>query len=330
MKNRQIDWADYTFNPWQYRVDENSGAKRDRSKKNGEQPDPARGVRPNDNNCVTAADRQWKLPPKWNRDAKAKNERHRVICASLVDIFEDRPDLDEPRQRLFSLIDQCDGLDWLLLTMQPENVLPLLRRCAATVSRIGKAGVRFAERWLDARPPDQVWLGVSVKDQSQANERIPMLLEVPAAARFLCVEPMHGKVDIGHWLGDVYECEPDSQEFRCGRDIDWVVCGGGSGPGAVALDLAWPRSLRDQCKAAGTAFFLNQMGSNPETWQPLCEYPSQGWVMPLKLIDRDGRGPAEWPRDLQPCREFPTQLRACSPMHPANSPTQIQFASADS
>ena len=96
-----------------------------------------------------------------------------------------------------------------------------------------------ATRW----PLPNVWLGISAEDQARADERIPYLLATPAAVRFVSAEPLLGPVDL-------------TQINR----LDWVIAGGESGPGSRPMHPDWVRSLRDQCQAAGTAFFFKQWG----------------------------------------------------------------------
>jgi len=167
-------------------------------------------------------------------------------------------------------------------------------------------------------PLPNVWVGVSVEDQSAADERIPWLLDTPAAVRWLSVEPMLGPVDLSEWIGvrdcptcdgegvlakdiEAHEretgCEerhdidddgahchcgvtlppcPDCADYSQGRrrpdPIDWVVCGGESGPGARPMHPDWARSLRDQCVEAGVKFHFKQWGawtsvaSDDPTW----------------------------------------------------------------
>ena len=103
-------------------------------------------------------------------------------------------------------------------------------------------------------PLPNVILGVSVEDQQRADERIPKLLECPAALHFLSAEPLLGELDVSPWLpvdtiGGV-EMEPL---------IRWVIVGAESGPRRRPTETAWIRSLRDQCEAAGTPFLLKQM-----------------------------------------------------------------------
>lgn len=91
---------------------------------------------------------------------------------------------------------------------------------------------------------DNVWLGVSVENQRAADERIPYLIETPAALRFLSVEPLLGEVDLRGWL----------------NEIDWVIVGGESGPNSRPIKAEWVKLLRDQCQAHEVPFFFKQWG----------------------------------------------------------------------
>lgn len=115
-------------------------------------------------------------------------------------------------------------------------------------------------------PLPNVWLGVSVERQREAEERIPHLIETPAAIRFLSCEPLLGPLYLGHWFS-VWEdqlCER--------RVINWAIVGTESGPGKRPLELPWARSIVEQCRAAGVAAFVKQLPVNgrvshdPEEW----------------------------------------------------------------
>jgi len=118
-------------------------------------------------------------------------------------------------------------------------------------------------------PLPNVWLGVTVENQPAANERIPILLGTPAAVRLVAGEPLLGPVDLngtpaGQALGPCDECGHTRSNFDCEScagipSLDWVICGGESGPHARYMDPAWARSLRDQCETAGVPFFMKQM-----------------------------------------------------------------------
>src|SRR4030042_2682044 len=94
-----------------------------------------------------------------------------------------------------------------------------------------------------------VWLGVSVENQATADERIPILLQTPAAVRFVSVEPMLGPVSLAGLDDDIYRPWLDIHAWKAA--IDWVICGCESGPYKRPMDLDWTRSLRDHCQRAG-------------------------------------------------------------------------------
>jgi hypothetical protein len=109
------------------------------------------------------------------------------------------------------------------------------------------------------KPLSNIWIGVTAENQEQANKRIPILLQIPAAKHFVSIEPMLGPIDL--------ECFP---ETGCPNnfisDLDWVICGGESGHKARPMHPDWVRSLRDQCKAADVPFFFKQWGEWQASW----------------------------------------------------------------
>jgi protein gp37 len=188
-------------------------------------------------------------------------------------------------------------------------------------------------------PLPNVWLGVSVEDQRAADERIPELLHTPAAVRFLSCEPLLGPVDLTRLQGGVSIGEhvdlcvdalagryaaawhgrktvPDRPLAQLGAGgISWVIVGGESGPGARPCDVAWVRSLVAQCGAAGVPAFTKQLGSHivasgaAQYGWPIDTAPgltSDTTVVPtrIRVQDRAGRDPAEWPHDLR-VQQFP-------------------------
>jgi protein gp37 len=170
-------------------------------------------------------------------------------------------------------------------------------------------------RWWSTAPAPNLWLGVSVENQATADERIPHLLAVPAAVRFLSCEPLLGAVDLdvawhgesaldSECWGDCAWCEkghPPLRNCQRGRQseaefmrirsgIDWVIAGGESGPGARPMHPEWARSLRDQCAAAGVPFFFKQWGE----WRPICQGAAD-WYEALhcsKVTAKDGQDQA--------------------------------------
>lgn len=188
----------------------------------------------------------WKDLPKWDKQARLEGKRRRVFVQSMSDFFEDHPQVTDWRRDALHLISQLRNLDFLVLTKRPENVNAMI-----------EAGTgRGASSWLaDCR---HVWIGTSVENQEQANKRIPELLKIPAAVRFLSMEPLLGPVDIG--FGGVM---PGRWQWLTLDTLHWVIVGGESGPNARPMHPDWARGIRDQCQAAGVPgvpFFFKQWG----------------------------------------------------------------------
>jgi protein gp37 len=226
---------------------------------------------------------------------------HRVFGQSLSDTFEDRRDLDPLRARFFAAMTRwtARSLTFQLLTKRPENVLRMV-----------------PPAWLTSWPA-HVWIGATVESQAMAEERIPHLLRVPAPVRFLSVEPQIEAVLLDDGERSWLTCHGEPAEECCGsmsahgrhfHGIDWVIQGGESGSKARPFDLRWARSMRDQCRAAGVAYFLKQLGAAP------VEHPRVGGMIgkiaatvydAIRLHDSHGGDESEWPEDLRGCRAFP-------------------------
>lgn len=148
-------------------------------------------------------------------------------------------------------------------------------------------------REMPAWPLSNVWLGVSVENQATADERIPHLLRTPAAVRWLSCEPLLGPVDFdakalhqtvapgffGNPLGWFHRGECHKQEGIQYPQINWVVVGGESGAKARPMHPDWARSLRDQCQAAGVAYFFKQWGE----WAPSAQFEMKDFTRKAKL-----------------------------------------------
>ena len=224
--------------------------------------------------------------------------------------------LDVARARLLKTVYDTPTLDWLLLTKRPENWEAKIFAAMRILERQPGGTVTDFYRWLckwhtGTNPPANVWVGTSVENQAAAEARIPRLLEIPAAIRFLSVEPLLGAIDLH--LGKSEGVPTKSEPFRERADLlHWVIVGGESGPGARGCDLEWIASLVDQCKAADVACFVKQLGRNPYldySPEPAAAIARKHGVGPLvaefiRTSDKKGGDPAEWPEDLR-IREFP-------------------------
>lgn len=193
----------------------------------------------------------WRKPHQWSRAAAKTGERVTVF-PSLCDPFDDHPSIrSEWRVRLWETIRATPNLIWILLTKRPENLARLL-----------------PDDWGGGYP--NVCLGVSAGTQAAADTRIPILLDTPARWRMVSVEPQLELVDTNEIpprrlhgpLSGYCQRHFPAKDCGCHRQqpkIDWVICGCESGPHRRPFDLDWARSLRDQCQAAGVAFFLKQI-----------------------------------------------------------------------
>lgn len=174
-------------------------------------------------------------PYRWNRAALAAGERHRVFCGSLMDVFDNQVP-PEWRADLFRTIEATQALDWMLLTKRPQNITKMLAACVEPID----GDVPFGP--LHAWPYPNVWLGTTIEDRKRLVNA-DHLRTVPAAVRFLSIEPL---------LGDLGEIDLTG--------IHLVIVGGESGPDARPMHPDWVRSILRQCIAAGVAFFFKQWG----------------------------------------------------------------------
>lgn len=234
-ENTKIEWADHTFNPWIGCTAISPGCKHcyasEWAKRYGR------------DFATRTRTKTWGDPAKWNAQADAffaaHGRRQRVFCASLADVFDNAID-PQWRFDLFELIARTPDLDWLLLT-----------------KRIGNAKDMIAQAIGPGWMPSNVWLGATIVNQAEAERDIPKLLDVPAAVRFLSMEPLLGPVSFeGMWVN---HANPAMHENML-EALDWVIVGGESGPGARPMHPDWARDLRDQCEAAGVPFLFKQWG----------------------------------------------------------------------
>ena len=265
-----------------------------------------------------------KVPEAISQPVRWKRPR-RIFVNSMSDVFhEGLSNFDIGM--IFETMIEADWHTYQVLTKRPARMLEAVKG--------------MCRQWGLANLPRHIWLGVSVEDQARADERIPLLLQTPAAVRWISAEPLIGPVDLtainapgkdecytahhgrgrlnaltgwcyneslfdGRWEDNL---DP-SQEGHHGNAprqrnaIDWVVVGGESGPGARPFAIEWARLLVRQCKAGGVPLFMKQVGADFGHCGPDGVSAS---IIRYPLRDRKGGDPAEWPADLR-VREFPSQ-----------------------
>lgn len=259
----KIAWCDHTFNPWM-------GCRR---------VSPAcehcyaewfvthrMGKRVWGSNPRLRTTGPWKDIRTWNRDAEAAGEIRRVFCGSLMDIFEDYPQLEPWRQEVWPVIRQSPWLFFLLLTKRPENIPRML-------------------------PPDlqgaaNVGLGTTV-ESNEFLGRLDHLCNVPAVVHFVSCEPQLEAIDFRPWLSD------GLVPYR----VNWIITGGESKQGKDhdprPYHLDWPLQIVEHGREYGVPVFVKQLGSNP--------IGAQGWQQTACDAIKHSKGEKleEWPKCLQ-------------------------------
>lgn len=257
-KDTSISWCDATFNPWW-------GCSR-----------VSEGCR----NCYAETfthrmgldiwgpterrffgDKHWNEPLKWNKEAALSGVKRRVFCASMADVFEIFPGLDEQRARLWALVKATPYLEWLILTKRPENISTRIP------TDLGY-------------PSSNVRLGVTAEDQANADKRIPELLRAWQGKNFISYEPAIGPIDFEPFLQ--YPPLTEGYKMTWGlsewHGIDWIICGGESGSGCRPMDHQWARYALHQCRLADVPFFFKQIGGFPDK-----RHTPSGWPEDLRV-----------------------------------------------
>ena len=194
-------------------------------------------------------------PERLNQPLHWKKPR-RVFVDSMSDLFHENVP-DEFIQQVFTVMISATWHTFMVLTKRPQRMLEIISRYKVYQS-------------------ENIWLGVTAENQATADYRIPLLLQTPAAVRFVSVEPMLEEINLLQInASDKDECcilFPLAGEFTCdgrnepmpirGGGISWVICGCESGPGARPMKMSWAAYLKHQCVFAGVPFFLKQMMVN--------------------------------------------------------------------
>lgn len=315
--NSKIEWTDATWNPTRgcSRVSEgcrNCYAERIAARLNGTDiVEGKRVLRPFAGFAVrTPSGPRWTgrvelIPEALNLPLHWRKPR-RVFVNSMSDLFHEKLP-DEAIDRVFAVMALCPQHTFQALTKRAgrmrnyfmglasaasegfvESPYPRIAHCIRDVPDRFKS-VQRGNLVLPAWPLPNVWLGVSCEDQVTADERIPLLLQTPAAVRFVSLEPLLGPITLTE-LQPAREVEVDSLNGKHGihrplqgrnQTLNWVIVGGESGPQARPMHPDWARTIRDQCIAAGVPFFFKQWGG--------CDKKASGRLL-------DGREWNEFPK----------------------------------
>lgn len=205
---------------------------------------------------VTLRPERLDQPLRWKRPRK-------VFVNSMSDLFhKDVP--DDYIARVFAVMALAPQHTFQVLTKRPGRMRSLLssEHFESDVFLATEGRFEGYFPW----PLPNVWLGTSVENQKWADVRIPLLLDTPAAVRFLSCEPLLGPLPLCRCDGAAYQVQrhpflvADDCPLHGKNRIDWVICGGESGPGARPMHPDWARHLRDDCLTAGIPFHFKQWG----------------------------------------------------------------------
>lgn len=281
MSTTKIEWADAVWNPTTGCTPVSEGCENCYARRFAYRLRGRCGYPADDPFRVTLHPERLEEPLKWKKP-------RRVFVNSMGDLFHE----DVPTAFIAEIFDVMAGAGqhtFLILTKRPERMKHLL-----VYGDSMKCDSPEHHRLLCAMPLRNVWLGVTAENQQAADERIPTLLQTPAAVRFISAEPLLGPVDLELYLP--YHNHPLKDEWhRNGYHIrrlnigitegtlDWIICGGETGPNARPMHPDWVRSLRDQCKAAGMPFWFKSWGE----WSHLSQEREKGWPLARQVH--------EWP-----------------------------------
>lgn len=265
----RIEWTDATWNPITGCTPISEGCANCYAKRMAETRLAGRmGYDKDDPFKVTFHPDKLDQPSRWAKPRK-------IFVCSMGDLFhEDVP--VEWIARVWAMMWRSAPWTWIkddpVRTMQGGHVFMVLtkrpRRMAELLNKESFWNLVIESGALSMRavePVPHIWLGVTAENQARADERIPILLDTPAAVRFVSVEPMLGPVDLRGLLvaegkaGSPYLDALDARQLWL-PSLDWVICGGETGQNARPMHPDWARALRDQCVAARVPFFFKQWG----------------------------------------------------------------------
>jgi protein gp37 len=305
-----------------------------------------------------AEDVELFFDPKPMEAIVRRRKPAKVFLCDMTDLFQEGVK-DEWIEKIWAAMFTAPKQTFQILTKRPERAAAVLNDQHFVTRVIARIAMRVGLLWNDVPespkaladrrraeyeaavwsgrdrdwwPLQNVWLGTSVENQATADKRIPYLLKVPAAVRFLSVEPLLGPVDLRltEWQQDGPQEAPYNAMTTARQGVSWVIVGGESGSKARPCDLAWVRSIIKQCRDAEVPCFTKQLGSRPFdsaaadrvegsrrlfTREEMQSDPGVLDVladcieaMTIRLRDPKGGDPAEWPEELR-VRQFPDSAK---------------------
>lgn len=252
----KIEWCEESWNPITGCTPISEGCRNCYAKRMANRLRGRYGYPADDPFKVTFHSDRLEQPAKWRKP------RIIFVC-SMGDLFHKKvtdAQIDQIFKMMTHLMSGMAHHTYIILTKRPERILT--------------GHVEHFAKWPN------IWLGITCENQYAADERIPILLQIPAAVRFVSIEPMLSEINLEMALEKFQPLNPDLSKKPA--PVKWVIVGGESGPGARPMHPDWTRSIRDQCQVAGVPFFFKQWGS----WSP---DHKPDWDNPrVMYLNRDG------------------------------------------
>ena len=208
------------------------------------------------NGTTAFVESELQKPYKWRKPRS-------VFVSSMGDLFHESVRMEQIEQ-IIGMVAGNPQHTFILLTKRPERMRTCLEKLDhgffSALYQLQAGTAVDSDNW----PLPNLVLGTSVENQATADERIKALLQIPAAKRFVSIEPMLGEVDLyrGGWSFLTTLIPPPGNKNGWKRGLDGVIVGGESGNKARVVNPQWVRTVRDQCATAGVAFMLKQWGNN--------------------------------------------------------------------
>lgn len=276
MSNTKIEWADAVWNPVTGCTPISEGCQNCYAKRIAKRLAGRCGYPADEPFRVTFHKDKLTEPLRWKKP-------RRIFVGSMTDLFHEDVDYMWLDQVLY-MVYVCPQHTFIMLTKRPQRMRDALNW------------------WYDncttqSAPLPNLWLCVTAENQLRADERIPILLEIPAAKHIVSYEPALEQVDFRQWLvkhpyylakcpgcgwvgtselcgaGDYFtqdsctcpKCGTKTDDVKGDPSLDWVICGGETGPGARPFNIDWARASRSQCWTAGVPFFFKTTGGKEKS-----------------------------------------------------------------
>lgn len=237
MANTKIEWTNKVWNPVTGCTKISEGCKHCYAERMAKRLRGRFGYPAEDPFKVTLQEQHLYNPVTWKKPTM-------VFVGSMTDIFHQNV-TDHYLLKIFDIMINLSRHTFQVLTKRPERM------------------VHFFQKHFNFGLPDNIWIGTSAENQQTADERIPILLQIHAAIRFISCEPLLGPIEFSNVTNRSDALSQLGKKALNG--IHWVIAGGESGHNARPMHPDWASSLRDQCQQAGVPFFFKQWGE----WKPL-------------------------------------------------------------